>query len=187
MCLADRFYEDAGALEPDPSNSIHRSYRHFVSYFLDCQSITEHEFVIASHFTYGWMPTMLELHGDLAASIELVNRVKAERYIPTPEEMQTLASNINGSIVGTSKLLHFIRPDVHAIWDSRVYRYIYQRRPHIYLLEAPNAYRDYLDIITRIAQDARFENAHSKFNHALGYNVTPNRFIEYVMYHHGAE
>ena len=187
MCLADRFFQDAGAVTPDPSNSIHRSYRHFVSYFQDRQNIAEHDFVIACHFTYGWMPTMLDLRGELANSIALANRVKAEGYVPTPEEIQFLANNINGSVVGTSKVLHFIRPDIHAIWDSRVYRYLHQQRPYIYRLEAPDAYAGYLTRITELTQDGRFANALQGFNQGLGYDVTPNRFIEYVMYHHGAE
>lgn len=187
MGLADRFFNDAGSVVPDPTNSIHRSYRHFVSYFDGCQSITEHDFIIACHFTYGWMPTMLDLRGDLAASVEIANKVKADGCIPTPEELQLLANNINGSVVGTSKLLHFIRPDIHAIWDSRVYRYLHQQRPYIYRLEAPDAYSGYLESIAGLAQDDRFHDFHHSFNQAIGYDVTSKRYIEYVMYHHGAE
>lgn len=186
MCLANRFFQDAQCVIPDSNSSIHRSYRHFVAYFSPRKTITEHDFIIACYFTYGWMPTMLDLRGELAASIKLANRVKAEGYVPTTEEIEWLANNINGSIVGTSKLLHFIRPDVHAIWDSRVYRYLHQQRPYIYRLEAPDAYTGYLSSITELTQDARFANALQVFNQALHYDVTPNRFIEYVMYHHGA-
>jgi hypothetical protein len=187
MPLADRFFPDVEIVQPDPNNSIHRSYQHFVAYFQDRQAITEHDFIIACYFTYGWMPTMLDLRGELAESIEIANRVKSEGYIPTAEEIQRLASNINGSVVGTSKVLHFIRPDIHAIWDSRVYRYLHQQRPYIYRLEAPDAYTGYLTSITELTQDRRFADALQNFNRALGYTVTPNRFIEYVMYHHGAE
>lgn len=187
MCLAHRFFKDAEGCIPDPNSSIHRSYRHFVKFFEDRQKITEHDFIIACYFTYGWMPTMLDLRGELARSIDLLNRVKAEGYIPNSEEIQLLANNINGSVVGTSKLLHFVRPNVHAIWDSRVYRYLHQQRPYIYRLEAPDAYDAYLRSITKLTEDRRFTKALQNFNGALDYSVTPNRFIEYVMYHHGAE
>lgn len=187
MCLANRFFHDAQAVAIDPNSSIHRSYRHFVAFFQNRTAISEHDFVIACHFTYGWMPTMLDLRGGLVESIALANQVLANGYIPNPHEIQMLANNINGSVVGTSKLLHFIRPDVHAIWDSRVYRYMHQQRPYIYRLEAPEAYSGYLNTISTLALDPRFAPLHRAFNNALGYNVTPNRFIEYVMYHHGAE
>ena len=187
MCLNNRFFQDAEGVIPDPNSSIHRSYRHFTAFFQDRQTITEHDFIIACHFTYGWMPTMLDLRGELADSIDIANRVKAEGYIPTAEEIQRLANNINGSVVGTSKVLHFIRPDIHAIWDSRVYRYLHQQRPYIYRLEAPDAYAGYLNNIADLRQDARFAKTLQTFNTALGYEATANRFIEYVMYHHGAE
>ena len=187
MCLADRFFQDANGVTPDANSSIHRSYRRFVAFFKNRETISEDDFIIGCYFTYGWMPTMLDLRGELADSVNLANKVKAQGYVPTAEEIQTLANNINGSVVGTSKLLHFIRPDVHAIWDSRVYRYLHQQRPYIYRLEAPDAYAGYLARITDLTQDARFSNALQQFNRVLGYNVTPNRFIEYVMYHHGAE
>ena len=130
---------------------------------------------------------MLDLRGDLTTSIELINNVKRIGYKPTPAEIESLANNINGSVVGTSKLLHFIRPDVHAIWDSRVYRYLHKQKPYIYRLEAPDAYDGYLASIEELTKDGRFAEFHRAFMNALGYIVTPNRFIEYVMYHHGAE
>ena len=187
MCLANRFFQDAEGVTPDPNSSIHRSYRHFVAFFRERETLTEHDLIIACHFTYGWMPTMLDLRGDLASSLELVNRVKENGYRPNREEIEVLADNINGSVVGTSKLLHFLRPDVHAIWDSRVYRYLHQQRPYIYRLEAPDAYAGYLNSIIKLSQDARFAGLLQRFNQELGYNITPNRLTEYVMYHCGAE
>lgn len=185
MTLSDRFFRDAELTVADGSDSIHRSYRHFVGYFADREDLTEREVVIGSFFTYGWMPTMLDLRGDLHDTIELLKRVKIQGCRLSTDEIKTIASNVNGSVVGTSKLLHFIRPDVHAIWDSRVYRYLHQEKPYIYRLEAPDAYGGYLDRLAELRQDARFDQLKRRLEAEIGYGVSHNRIGEYVMYHHG--
>jgi hypothetical protein len=40
------------------------------------------------------------------------------------EDVLTLAEIVNNSVVGASKLLHFVAPGRFAIWDSRVARYL---------------------------------------------------------------
>jgi hypothetical protein len=187
MNLADKFFRDGEAITASKDHSIHRSYQHFISFYAQKDSLTEHDIVIGAFFTYGWMPTMLDLRGDLRSTIEILNRVKADGIRPTTKEIKSIAANINGSVVGTSKLMHFIRPDVHAIWDSRVYRYLHQKRPYIYRLEAPDIYAGYLDLIVRLSQDTRFPSLKKNLETQIGYEVSDNRVAEYVMYHHGAD
>jgi hypothetical protein len=50
----------------------------------------------------------------------------------------------NNSLVGTSKLLHFIHPKQYAIWDSWVFRFLNNEEPHKYKLEKPKTYLEYL-------------------------------------------
>jgi hypothetical protein len=187
MNLPDKFFRDGKVTTASKDHSIHRSYQHFISFYAQKDSLTEHDIVIGAFFTYGWMPTMLDLRGDLTSTIEILNRVKADGIRPTTKEIKSIASHINGSVVGTSKLMHFIRPDVHAIWDSRVYRYLHQKRPYIYRLEAPDVYAAYLDLIGRLAQDARFPGLKENLESQIGYEVSDTRIAEYVMYHHGAD
>lgn len=40
------------------------------------------------------------------------------------DELHILKKVVNNSIVGVSKLLHFISPEVYTIWDSRVASYL---------------------------------------------------------------
>lgn len=187
MNLAGKFFRDGETTIASRDYSIHRSYRHFISFYATKNVLTEHDIVIGAFFTYGWMPTMLDLRGDLTSTIEILNRVKADGIRPTTKEIKSIAANINGSVVGASKLMHFIRPDVHAIWDSRVYRYLHQKRPYIYRLEAPDIYAGYLDQISRLAQDSRFPSVKKSLESQIGYEVSDNRVAEYVMYHHGAD
>ena len=51
---------------PEANTSYHLAYQAFLRYFADLDFITRHELIIGAHFTYGWMPRILTLHGDLA-------------------------------------------------------------------------------------------------------------------------
>lgn len=187
MTVSDKFFQDANNTRAESSDPFHRSYQHFVGYFADREELVERDLVIGCYFSYGWMPTMLELRGDLRATIELTNRVKSQGCRLTNEEIKEVASNVNGSIVGTSKLLHFIRPDVHAIWDTRVYRYLHQKNPYHYRVQKLEAYGGYLEYLAELHQDKRFDALKKRLEKEIGYEVSHNRIGEYVMYQHGAK
>lgn len=163
---------------------IHLSYKEFLAYFAGRQTLTEHDVVIGAYFTYGWMPTILELRGPLADVVCIANQVKNSQRI-TGDQLRKVASAINGSIVGASKLLHFISPNTHAIWDSRVYRYLHQREPFQQRLEARGAYWEYLECLDSLARDQRFSTAKQVVEKVAGYPVTDKRAAELVMFFNG--
>lgn len=76
MNLSERFFADSAKIEALGDLSIHRSYREFVDFFAFKKELTEHDVVIGAYFTYGWMPTMLDLRGDLSEITTIANRVK---------------------------------------------------------------------------------------------------------------
>ena len=79
--------------------------------------------------TYGWMPTILDSMGYTneteidAYEKKVVNDVRKaiERDVVQSNDLKNLTKFINNSYVGLSKFLHFLRPDLYAIWDSNVY------------------------------------------------------------------
>ena len=67
---------------------------------------------MGSLMVYGWMPTMIKTEKtDFERFADFLNRGVADE-IAEPF--------VNASWVGTSKFLHFWRPNQWAIWDSRV-------------------------------------------------------------------
>lgn len=84
--------------------------------------------------TYGWMPTILgpfepenfRRDTPVAAIRDLGGTEAAREFIEAMDER----APINGSWVGTSKLLHFLRPDLFPIWDSRVAERFGLKWPH---------------------------------------------------------
>jgi hypothetical protein len=73
--------EAAKTFQPTKNDSYLVSYPHFLAYFKALDEIQLPHLVIASHFVYGWMPTILNL--DLSKKEEvlgLLNKVKNEDY-----------------------------------------------------------------------------------------------------------
>jgi hypothetical protein len=184
MKLADRFFSDAPNISNMADPATHISYKEFLAYFSGLQTLTEHDVVIGAYFTYGWMPTILDLRGDLTEVVKIANCVKQSKKI-ADEDLRKVACAINGSVVGASKFLHFISPKDHAIWDSRVYRYLHEKEPYQYRLEAPDVYWDYLIYLDSLAQDNRFSQAKQAVEEVVGYTVTDKRAAELVMFFNG--
>jgi hypothetical protein len=184
MTLADRFFRDAQKINNIADPAIHSSYKEFLAYFAGLQELTAHHVVIGAYFTYGWMPTILDLRGDLREVVTIANQVKQSQKI-TDVELRLVAKAINGSVVGASKFLHFISPADHAIWDSRVYRYLHETEPYQFRLEAPHAYWDYLSVLDRLADDLRFRTTKQAVEDVVGYEVTNKRAAELVMFANG--
>ena len=107
--------------------------------------------VVGLHIVYGWMPTIPKLRRpaglnavDQAKVVTLLN--DARRRLLTVAELSFLKTSfINNSMVGLSKLLHFLAPDRYAIWDSRVAIAWYApAAPGYNHYNLPAAYLDYL-------------------------------------------
>ena len=187
MEIVERFFNDADKCTQALSDkATHLSYREFLNFFKFKEVLTEHDIIIGAYFTYGWMPTMLDLRGDLTEVTTIANSVKNGVEIDQ-ESFMKVAIAINGSAVGASKLLHFINPETHAIWDSRVYRYIHQNEPHDYRIKSPPAYWSYLETLDLLSKDKRFPNVKKHLETMIGYEVTAKRAAELVMFYNGAK
>lgn len=172
----------ANCLERDnEADSYNKSYYHFVKYFEGKKEITEHDLVVGANFTYGWMPTILNFKSDeFSSAIAILNQAKESERISN-EQLYTLKQLINNSLVGVTKLLHFINPIVYAIWDSRVCNFL-TGKAHKYKIETSHLFWSYLDLCNRVSLDPAFEPIHEKYKEKVGFEITPMRTIEQIMF-----
>jgi hypothetical protein len=185
----DRLFADERQTNIDRSNSFVISYPHFIAYFNSKEIISVSDFIIGAHFAYGWMPTMLEIYTDnpdrdLQNGVAILNRVKNGEII-TDNDFNFLIRVVNNSLVGTTKLLHFISPQVYGIWDSRVYSYFYQEKAYNYRVNKIENYREFLRKCDEIRGDTRFGEFHQSVNNKMGYDVSAVRAIEVIMFLNG--
>ena len=170
------------SLKPEGMNSTYfKSYSSFIKYFSEKDVLTEDDLIIGANFTYGWMPTILKFKSDnFSDSVKILNKAKLSDRI-SKDEILELKSMINNSLVGVSKLLHFINPDVYAIWDSKVCDFLIGKS-HKYLIEDVSRYFEYLDLCLQITSEPKFKEAHANASKAIGYEISSLRLVELFMF-----
>ncbi len=162
--------------------SVDVSYKEFLRYFERVDAIKPHEFVIGATFTYSWMQTTLTLrHQDRFEDVSAyLDAVRLGNDLDG-ESLSLIKSVVNNSMVGTSKLLHFVNPERYAIYDSWVDTYLYGT-PSDSRLYSVDHYMSYTCACRRAVEDERFEEVHQRVNKLLGYEVTALRALELIMF-----
>ena len=180
VTIEDIIRDEAG-VQFDPGDSYLLSYPEFIAYFAGLDEITHHNLIIAANFTYGWMPRVLTFKSrDFAAGVAILNAARRQGLVGE-RDLNSLRSLIDNSMVGVSKILHFVNPSRYAIWDRRVYTYINRRYSQLQI-QKPRNYLAYLDNCHEITNDGRFAPIHASMNRKIGYEVTAYRALELVMY-----
>jgi hypothetical protein len=113
---------------------------------------------------YGWMPTILRAEGRKSVERnvnfdEIANRLNNDGI--TESDFTFL----NGSVVGTSKFLHFWKPENFAIWDSNI-------RSALKLSAYGNALEQFSDYLVDIRRYANEKNL-------------TLREVEFALFRHG--
>lgn len=180
----DKFFKDGYSFEIQ-RKSDYLSYPEFLKYFNDLKTITRHNLTIGINFTYGWMPTIFDFRSDnFDEAINILNKAKTGSK-PTVDNLTLLKGLLNNSLVGTTKLLHFINPNNFAIWDSRVYRYLTNQEPYDTRIGNCNTYIDYLAFCDYLTKQSEFESLQKIIESKIGYAMTAFRVAELVMYSNG--
>ncbi|OLF53019.1 DUF6308 family protein [Pseudomonas chlororaphis] len=123
-----------------------------------------------SAMCYGWMPRVARVNAKHLdqASHALASALTSPTVIDK-QPMQDLANSLH-SVVGASKLLHFVRPDLYPIWDSKVARTwaATGNKPSNSYMSNINHYRAYLRDIEQLIAAADFAGFYQDFNQAYG-------------------
>lgn len=182
----DKFFRDGNNFDIK-RQSDYISYPEFLKYFNDLKTITRHNLTIGINFTYGWMPTIFDFRSDnFEEALKILNEAKSGSKL-TVDNLVLLKGLLNNSLVGTTKLLHFIKPDNFAIWDSRVYRYLTNKEPHDNRIGNCNTYLDYLSFCDYLTNQKEFNSLQKSIEEQVGYSMTNFRVAELVMYSNGAK
>lgn len=173
--------KDAEKFVLTENDSYIQTYPEFLKYFANIDQIEEHHLVIASHFVYGWMPTIIQLNLKQKDKVLfLLNAVK-NGHVLDKSELEILKKSINNSLVGLSKLLHFINPRDYAIWDSRIFRYLTEKKSS-YGIDKPENYLEYLNGLKIIEENKDYGKLHNIIARNFDYEIHPNRAIEITMF-----
>jgi len=179
----DRLLEDSKSLKIKKTDQLYiNSYPHILQFFEEKIQFNESDIIQGLHMVYAWMPTTLKsidwVH--LPFVVSSLNALKHGTYLHEGQ-LEVLKRNTNNSLVGSSKLLHFISPDQYAIWDSKVIKYITGNKSSYGVNKVDN-YVNYLDKLYQLIQDDRFQIIQHEVNSKMGYEVSKLRAAEVVMF-----
>lgn len=195
--IIDNLELHLGKMDKFEDTQYFYSYFEFVKYFENIDVIDYHSLVISSYFTYGWMPTILKnfnTEDKITKPLSVFNKVKKNIDIDH-EEYMSLVKCVNNSIVGVSKLLHFINPIQYPIFDSRIKNYFkenglcelvwkptYQNKN-----KAIHQYKNYRSICMEIICNHRFNRIYDESLLKLGFNkkITKMRVLENLFFTFG--
>lgn len=181
----DKFLQDCDNFKAD-EQTYYKSYPEFLQYFNAITTITKHNLVISINFVYGWMPTIFDFRSeDFDKAVEILNNAK-KGVIPTVKQLETLKGLFNNSLVGTTKLLHFINPEKFAIWDSRVYRYLTGEEAYNHRIGNCESYLTFLTFCNFLIQRKEYDKVHNSICKKIGYSMSKFRTAELIMYRNGA-
>jgi len=168
--------------------SYHETYGVFKRRFgeTDFNNIDKDEFTELTSMVYSWMPRILILNWEEVDDnwdniSELLTKASSDDELKK-SEIETLSTLINNSIIGTSKVLHFINPEKYPIWDSRVREYLYGTKNGANNI---NRYGEYRCWALGIIEENRFDELHNivRKNIDYDYEVTEMRAIEQVCFY----
>lgn len=159
-------------------------YQYYINFFKEKEVLTESDVVIGVGFTYSWMPTILKKLNlsKLDKVTSILNNVK-QRVEISDDDFLLLKEFSNNSLVGASKLLHFINPEEYAIWDSRVFKFLNNNEAaHKYKLEKVHVYREYLSYLNNLKTSGTLDDIVATLKTKIGYSISDYRALELMFF-----
>lgn len=158
-----------------------KTYPHIRATVAGFKRVSSDELYTTIAIAYGLMPTAMNLRrGDMEPFLAPLNHLHKNGTRLSASELEGLKALINNSIVGTSKVLHFLSPETYPVWDSRIDRFL-NGEPRPETNSIPR-YRDYLADFDRLQVDDDFEVLRRSVESKLGYPVSAARVFELIMY-----
>jgi len=178
----DKFSKAGLNFKASENKTYYISYTEFLNYFKNTTEITKHNLIIGINFVYGWMPTIFDFcTNNFDDALTILNSAK-QGNIPSVKELEILKSLLNNSLVGTSKLLHFINPNKFAIWDSKVYYYLTGNVAHHNRIGKCESYLAYLKFCNELTQRKEYDEVHERICHEVRYPMSRLRTAELIMF-----
>jgi len=177
----ERLQRDMTDFEVLHSETYEKSYRELMLFFQGVTDFEEKHLILFAQLIYGSMPTMVNINLDNSDMLLNLLYKVSKGSILNIYEIGVIKGYINNSLVGASKLLHFLNPKVYAIWDSRIYRYITGKSTS-YGIGKIGTYLEYLDGIKTISEDKQYPRLHHNIAKHFDYEIQPSRVMEIIMF-----
>ncbi len=185
----DEIQEYVSSFDKPNSNvedSYTKSYCALLSYFSNKDQLTKDQLIVGAHAVYGWMPKILRIDLD-ESDVKALNQAKQSVKL-FPEQLIKLRNSIGNSIIGVSKLLHFINPSFYPIYDTHIYKFLCSHndsnnKGHFYQVNNIEVYQGYVQSMRDAAETEQGKVIKTLVSANIKYDVTPIRAIELSMFY----
>lgn len=173
-------------------SSYHVSYKRFIKYLAKKADLTEEKLISAAGMAYSWMPTTINIQKELIpGSYSAVKRLVEDSDSVTDKDIKKASEFLSGSVVGISKVLHFLDPENFPIYDTGIYCFIYRKsnRPSYSTVNRARRYVRYCENVRSLSKDKEVQKLVKKdvvdgIKHKYNYdfNISYIRAIEVAMF-----
>lgn len=150
----------------------------------------ESAFTLLALMAYGWMPRVARLEPEYVPHARTALAAARKRWAPSPTANSDIVHPVAAcvrSVVGASKVLHFVNPNRFPIWDNRVETFRRGKAVPARSMNVPN-YLLYVKNVDAIRTDRGFSSFHAELSEALAtrlrklgikpYAISPVRAVE---------
>ena len=176
---------------PGPKTKVRRrhdsylaTYAAYLSYFQDRTTLSTDDLLVGAGMVYSWMPSALMIEPKLLETcLPFVQAANSRKL--GQKELEILRAAMGNSMVGASKLLHFVAPNKYPIWDSRICRFLLEAT-HQRLIQDAKGYVRYQQFCDELINSRGFGALQKTAISISGYQVVPMRAVELLMFIAGA-
>lgn len=183
----DRLLDAAKRVRHVRADGFSFAYESMVRFFSGVDRIDADMLTVVAQAAYGWMPTMLELRGTHGITERFGTALDAaatahQGHDISVAHVEALASTVNNSVVGASKVLHLLSPSRYPIWDRVVARYLLQESAYKFIRCAA-VYVEYVEVAREAVQNEEgFRSVRAEIAPKLPYRASDLRLLEQVCF-----
>ncbi|HFA47818.1 MAG TPA: hypothetical protein ENJ95_02225 [Bacteroidetes bacterium] len=177
--------EEVAKLDLEKMGFYLLTYPAFINFFKKINTLSKEDVLVGYGFTYSWMPTIPKNIDKslLGSSASILNQAKVNGDL-SANQLEELKKTFNNSIVGVSKLLHFINPENFPIWDSNVARAVGVANHKV---NSTAVYCEYKATCLGFSKKENFNTLLKKINKKLESDVSALRALEILLFSIGKD
>lgn len=155
------------------------TYPEIVSFGEAPEPIDERRFRRLAAMAYGWMPRILRIDADYAKdAVVALNAAKSASAETASEVPIEIIASCLHSVVGASKVLHFVNPSVFPIWDSKIEDFRDDQNSNI---NSAEHYLRYVGEVHKIRAEPDFPSFYTEFCAAYSNRLVKSGIDPYVV------
>ena len=159
------------------------TYPDLINFSSSMNSGNAQEFRQLAMMVYGWMPRVLRIDNSYTAqAIKAIDDARQATLSTYQSVCVKDIANCLHSVVGASKILHFVNPTIFPIWDSKIQAFRCLPNGN-YDMSNVSKYFDYVRDVHSIISDPGFAAFYAQYEQAFSNRLLQSKIADYKVQH----